>query len=416
MTDLAARLIAVIGSFFAWWFKELAGLVPAPLRGALEGSTHAALLDLSGPEIVLSRLSGGSWRELGRVDPRGLNEPAQASAFAGLIQKAKLGELEVILRLPASMALCKTLSLPLAAEENLRQVLTFEMDRHTPFRADEVYFDYRVRNRDAETGRMEVELVTVPRKVMDERCERAAAWGVVPDVVDIGIEVRGGEVRGGEDRGPGDFTDGINLLPADDGVNGARRVGGLTLILATVAAALVAVAVYLPLEAHQAEMQAISAALAKAKADAGAAMELRKDIDRLVADSQFLVTRKQKSVKATEVLDELTGILPDGTWLRQFKIKDRELRISGFSQAASNLIGLIEQSSMFENARFTSPVTQDRREELERFNVVADLAQGGPKDASQTGTRDGSLRSNGVRNGTGNRAPAGARQTGGSRR
>ncbi|MCH9052779.1 MAG: PilN domain-containing protein [Proteobacteria bacterium] len=409
MTDLAARLIAVIGGFFAWWFKELAGLVPAPLRGALEGSTHAALLDLSGPEIVLSRLSGGSWRELGRVDPRGLNEPAQASAFAGLIKKAKLGELDVVLRLPASMALCKTLSLPLAAEENLRQVLTFEMDRHTPFSADEVYFDYRVRNRDAETGRMEVELVTVPRKVMDERCERAAAWGVVPDIVDIG-----GEVRGGEDRGPEDFTDGINLLPADDGVNGGQRVGGLTLILATVAAALVAVAVYLPLEAQQGEMQAISAALAKAKAEAGAAMELREEIDRLVAESQFLVTRKQKSVKATEVLDELTNILPDGTWLRQFKIKDRELRISGFSQAASNLIGLIEQSSMFENARFTSPVTQDRREGLERFNVAADLAQGPPL----TGTTDGSSRAdrNGLMNGTAKRAPAGARQIGGSRK
>ncbi len=399
MTDLAARLGAVIGGFFAWWFKELAGLVPARLRGALEGSADAALLDLSGPEIVLSRLSGRSWRELGRADPQGLNEPAQASAFARLIKNAKLGELDVILRLPASAALRKTLSLPLAAEENLRQVLSFEMDRHTPFSADEVYFDYRVRMRDAELGRMEVELVTVPRKVMDERCERAAAWGVVPDIVDIGGE---------------DASEGINLLPAIEGVNGGRRVGPLTLILAAITAALFAVAVYLPLEAQQREMQAFQAALAKAKAEAGAAMELRGEIDRLIEESQFLVRRKQKSVKATEVLDELTRILPDGTWLRQFKIKDREVRISGFSQAASNLIGLIEQSLMFENARFTSPVTQDRREGLERFNVAADLAQGGAEDGPPA--RDGSLRGNGGMNGTANRAPAGATETGRSRK
>ena len=406
MTDLAARLIAIIGGFFAWWFKELAGLIPARLRGALEGSAGAALLDLSGPDMVLSRRSGGSWRELGRVDPQGLNEPAQARAFAEVIRKAQLHELNVVLRLPARWALRKTLSLPLAAEENLRQVLTFEMDRHTPFSAGEVYFDFRVRERNSQTGRMEVELLTVPRRVMDERCERARACGIVPDVVDIGGENQGGE----------DAPEGFNLLPADDGVNGPRRVGGLSLNLAAIAATLFTVAVYLPLEAQQREMQAFAAALTKAKAEAGAAMDLRREIDRLVAESQFLVTRKQKSVKATEVLDELTRILPDGTWLRQFKIKDREVRLSGFSQAASNLIGLIEQSSMFENARFTSPVTQDRREELERFNVVADLAQGGPKDASQTGTRDGSLRGNGVRNGTGNLAPAGATQTGGSRK
>ncbi len=95
MTDLASRLGAVIGGFFAWWFKELAGLVPARLRGALEGSADAAMLDLSGPEIVISRLSGRRWRELGRVNPQGLNEPAQASAFAGLIKKAKLDELDL---------------------------------------------------------------------------------------------------------------------------------------------------------------------------------------------------------------------------------------------------------------------------------------------------------------------------------
>ena len=76
MTDLAARLGAVIGGFFAWWFKELAGLVPARLRGALEGNADAVLLDLSGPEIVLSRLSGKGWRELGRADPAGIGRAA----------------------------------------------------------------------------------------------------------------------------------------------------------------------------------------------------------------------------------------------------------------------------------------------------------------------------------------------------
>jgi general secretion pathway protein L len=414
MIDLAARLGAVIGGFFAWWFKELAGVIPARLRGVFEGSARTALLDLSGPHIVLSRLSRKGWRELGRVDPQGLKEEAQASAFARTIRKAKLDDLEVVLRLPASAALSKTLGLPLAAEENLRQVLSFEMDRHTPFSADEVYFDYRVRHRNAETGRMEVELVTVPRKVMDESCERAATWGVVPDVVDIAMDVRGSADREAEDG-----SEGINLLPVDDGVNGGPRVGGLSLMLAAIAAALIAVAVYLPIEAQQREGQAISVALAKAKAEAGAAITLRGEIDRLVAESQFLVTRKQKSVKATEVLEELTAILPDGTWLRQLKIKDREVRLSGFSQAAANLIGLIEQSSMFENARFTSPVTQDRREGLERFNVAADLAQGGPPQ-TETGdgasTKDGSSKGNGAMNGAAKRPPAGVIETGGSRK
>ncbi len=350
---------------------------------------------------MLSRLSGRNWRELGRVDPKGLNEPTQITAFTKLIKKAKLQELNVVLRLPARWALRKTLSLPLAAEENLRQVLTFEMDRHTPFSAEEVYFDFQVRERNAETGLMEVELLTIPRKVMDERCERARACGVVPDVVDIG----------GEEMGVEDASEGFNLLPADDVVNGGRRVGGLSLILVAIAAALVAVALYRPIETQQQQMQTLTAALDKAKAEANAAVVLRENIDRLVEDGQFLVARKHKSVKTTELVDELTRLLPDGTWLRQLKIKDREVRISGFSQAASNLIGLIETSAMFKNAHFTSPVTQDRREGLERFNIAADLAQGGARDGAVNGT------GNRARvNGAGNRAPAGVKEIGGSRR
>ena len=38
--------------------------------------------------------------------------------------------------------------MPAATEENLPQVLSFEMDRLTPFRSDEVYFDHRVVGRD----------------------------------------------------------------------------------------------------------------------------------------------------------------------------------------------------------------------------------------------------------------------------
>ena len=39
--------------------------------------------------------------------------------------------------------LAKTVTLPLAAERELEQVLAFEMDRETPFKAEELYWIHR---------------------------------------------------------------------------------------------------------------------------------------------------------------------------------------------------------------------------------------------------------------------------------
>ena len=41
--------------------------------------------------------------------------------------------------IPAERVLQRNLTLPVAAEDNLRQVLAFEMDRQTPFKADQIY-------------------------------------------------------------------------------------------------------------------------------------------------------------------------------------------------------------------------------------------------------------------------------------
>jgi hypothetical protein len=58
------------------------------------------------------------------------------------------GRFSILLCLANTKVLRQIITLPLAAEENLQQTLRFEIDRYTPFRADQVYFDYRIKARD----------------------------------------------------------------------------------------------------------------------------------------------------------------------------------------------------------------------------------------------------------------------------
>ncbi|WP_146906984.1 hypothetical protein [Arenimonas daejeonensis] len=63
---------------------------------------------------------------------------------AGVLQAAharlEAAAVPVWLLLPASQVLRRTLSLPAAAEPRLREVLAFELDRQTPFSADQVSY------------------------------------------------------------------------------------------------------------------------------------------------------------------------------------------------------------------------------------------------------------------------------------
>ena len=49
----------------------------------------------------------------------------------------------------------------MAAEENLTQVIAFELDRQTPFRADQVRYDFRIVKRDPVAKLLHVDADTV---------------------------------------------------------------------------------------------------------------------------------------------------------------------------------------------------------------------------------------------------------------
>ena len=74
-----------------------------------------------------------------------------------------------------------------------------------------------------------------------------------------------------------------------------------------------------------------------------------------------------------EIMDELTRILPDDTWITRLDMKGSELQIQGQSSSAAAVIPLIESSSILQNPSFRSPVTQAPRSEDERFHLSAEI-------------------------------------------
>src|SRR5688500_8377817 len=151
--------------FFAWWARSLAAWLPPRWRATLGLGRDRLLLADAGDALQL-RLE----RDDGVVGPVledvAVLPPFDDSTLADPLQPVlapALADLPRWLVLPAAAGLRRRLALPAAAGERLRDVVSFEIDRQTPFASDAVVFDARVLGRRAGDGQLDVELVVVPR-------------------------------------------------------------------------------------------------------------------------------------------------------------------------------------------------------------------------------------------------------------
>jgi general secretion pathway protein L len=363
MMELLVTLKNGIGRFFAWWFAELAGCLPGWLRQLFGRNGRKLWITLDADSVTFEQVKGAAVQRLGTLDLLQSGFAGPAERAREILNRGRLGQSEVVIRLPRDRSLRHSIDLPSPALENLREVLTFEMDRHTPFKAEEVYFDSRVTAHDARAKRIKVDLVVVTRELADRAIDLVTGWGVRPDRLALA-------------EAP-DKDEGFNLLPAMADAPKRRfpvRLSGV-LVLATCVAW--AVAVYLPLIHKQADLEMVEARLQKVRAEATGVDKLNKQFEQMVERSRFVVQQKRSSYTVTEVLNEVTLVLPDNTWLLQFARKGDNLTISGYSVRASALIGLVEESDILSEVSFRSPVTKDPRVDRERFNISATVRRRG---------------------------------------
>jgi hypothetical protein len=86
----------------------------------------------------------------------------------------------------------KTLVLPAAVEENLEQALSYDLDRHTPFRPEQLYFDATVVDRNPSAKTIAVDWVAALKTAVDSARRQVEDWGaVVIAVVPGPVSTRG---------------------------------------------------------------------------------------------------------------------------------------------------------------------------------------------------------------------------------
>lgn len=353
---LGAPLLRSWKTFWNWWIGELSAMLPEDVRRALRPSEQQLILTVDGAYLLVDRRSGDSITPVGRytLGPNA-SPPPELSAQTGMTAEG----IEVVLCLPTDKVLTRTLKLPLATEENLREVLAFQMDRQTPFTLEQVYYDYAVVARDRKTRTLSLDFVVAPRAVVDGLIDSLERLDIHPGQVTLCPAGRGEPMP-------------VNLLPVPRRPRKRMAAQRINIGLGVLAVLLLVGAVSLPLLHKARVVRTLQPMLDVAASKAQVAQKLREKVDALKAESQFLVEKKQQSLLVLEVMDELTRILPDHTWLTRLEISPTEVQVQGQSTSSGALIPLTESSPLLHNARFRSPVTQIPRTNEERFHLSAE--------------------------------------------
>lgn len=167
----------------------------------------------------------------------------------------------------------------------------------------------------------------------------------------------------------------LNLLPSEMRKK-VRQIGKpLFLILVFLALILTltwGMGIY---SVYRNELDDLRGEIKKRKPQMEAVEKLQKERGELAKEILEFEKITSAEVSKVEILRELTGILPSTVWIWNFKYSGREIEISGFADSASDLIALLDKSSLFEKVEFLAPVTKERErriggdKEKERFKI-----------------------------------------------
>jgi len=341
----------LIGEFFDWWGRQLLDLVPARLRQAATGA-DAVIADAGTPGLlVLRRRRRGVEQPIGQVR---LDEPPSPALRAALNGRSH-GE-QVLLRLPRSAVLERSVILPLAAERDPERVLGYDMGRLTPFASDEVFWGYAVEERDRARARLVVRLTVVPRAAVTALIDVLAGLGGRPNLLEAATA---GGVRSIK-------------LSHEGAAAGRMKLSAQTLgIVVGVLAVLVAVSPFLRQSLELSDLQERLDAMAPRVRQAET---LRREVSGAGAGNDAVVAETRRLGDTLEGLAAVTEILPDDSYLTEFTMRERKMTLSGLSASAPRLISGLSADPRIRNPAFTAAVTKSETNHLDVFSIRAELA------------------------------------------
>jgi general secretion pathway protein L len=346
------NILPQIQEAFNRWIDSVAGSV----NGMLDRmrSNHEVLIIEEAPDRFTLRVVGGKKKsnlrdQQIRITGGALETPLPAG-WAAMLRGSRA---EMVLR--PNRFLFRPLDLPKRATEFLEGIVRSQIDRLTPWTSGEAVFSW-TRPVDGPNDRIEMTIAATSKALIAPYVQSIADLGVASvAVLTVPADVpEAAPIKVYEQRARG-------VLELDR----IRQALIAFLLISGLAAAGTMTYSVFALDSLDEEQQALTQKITQRRAAMRTGPAVTQSAQRL------LERRKQTTPANVIVLEALSQILPDHTYVTELHIEGDKLQIVGVTRDAAALIGLIEQSPHFTHAAFYAPTTRSPGEPGERFHVEA---------------------------------------------
>ena len=347
--------------FLEWWGQGLLLLLPARWLARLRHQPDTVTVEQQDGTLIFRRYAGAD-RQLSAERTVSLDNESEKAAVKHWLNEQS-GSLNLVLLLPRESRLQKRLTYPVAAKKELRSVLEFDMDKQTPFTGDKVCFDYIITGRDTANDQLHITLCLVLRDVLQKHLDAIDFLDLQPAAATTASN---------------DTLENVNFMPPPDGnanKSSGRSLGYLRLAVFI----LFMTALYLPLLRYDSIIGQFENRVEHDRTRAMQAQALENNKQTMLNRVNYFSDLDRQHTPFIEYIHELTGALPDDTWISRLAVRDGEIHLLGEADGAASIIPILEDSEYFKDTRFRSPVTKNNVTGKEEFHVVSKINIVGPK-------------------------------------
>ena len=357
LSNIAVARTSIL-EFRRWWVGELVSLLPEGIRAHTVGSSPRILLHFDGKTISAKSDTWLRSDDLFDVLP----EDSNVEGIEAVLAKKDLSEPCCELTVASRFWRNDKISVPTNAAAELDGVVAFEVERLTPFRADQAYFSYKAENSPSDDGQMIVSVSILPKRVIEPILPFLEKLGLTPITVS----------QATSPYQPVDTYPPISLNKVPETAIQRKKSGAWLVI---VFALLIVASLASPFIRIQQLENQVSASIHASQKPAGETGKLISTLQRLQHDRAELAGLRNKGISSLAALRELSLVLPDDTWLIHVSIQGDQMVLEGRSRGSAKLVELLETSPIFASVKYTSAVTRDPAGGVERFRFSLRLQE-----------------------------------------
>ncbi len=257
----------------------------------------------------------------------------------------------------SGQVLFRSLDFPRQAVDFLDGMIRTQIDRLTPWTADEVVFGWSPPHANAHE-RVELTLAATSRQEIQPLVQLVTGLGAASIAAFAQLPAAAGAPA--------------KIKVFDQPLRGAAgraadvpRMLRVALLSAGLAAAASLIAAAFIGSALESEQQQLTRRISERR------VALRLNPNAGGSALSLLAKRKQTSPSSVVVLEALSQALPDSTYVTELRIEGDKVQVVGLTRDAPSLIRLMERSPQFARATFFAPTTRAQNDPGERFHIEA---------------------------------------------